>query len=182
MRQLVKDIVQVVVDTLKTPSPVYEFGSLQVPEQVGFADLRPLFPGQKYVGADLREGPGVDVILDLHHIQLGTCSVGTVLCLDTLEHVKNPIQAVSELHRIMHPAGVCIVSSCMNFPVHNYPNDYWRFTPEGMRLLLNIFDHLFVGQVGESKNPHLVIGIGTKEQKFESTNFATELFNKVLSK
>lgn len=164
MRQQVKTFIQVVIDTLKTPEPIYEFGSFQVPEQGAFADLRPLFPGKKYIGADVRPGPGVDVLLDLHHIALPQAAAGTVLCLDTLEHVKNPMQAVREMFRIMHPDGICVITSCMNFPIHNHPNDYWRFTPAGFRLLLDPFTHYFVGHISDAKNPHLVVGIGTNSQ------------------
>ena len=42
--------------------------------------------------------------------------------------------------------GVCVLSSVMFFPVHGYPHDYWRFTPEGMRLLLEPFDDVWVAR------------------------------------
>ena len=88
MRQSVKEFVKICADTFFIPEPICEFGSLQVPGQVGIADLRPLFPNKKYVGADMREGPSVDVILNLHNIDLPTESVGTVLMLEILEHVE----------------------------------------------------------------------------------------------
>ncbi len=49
--------------------PLYEFGAYRVqgtPEE----DLRPLFEGMEYIGSDMREGPGVDQVLDLHDIDL----------------------------------------------------------------------------------------------------------------
>ena len=42
----------------------------------------------------MREGPSVDVILDLHNIDLPSSSVGTVLLLETLEHVEYPYKAL----------------------------------------------------------------------------------------
>jgi hypothetical protein len=83
MRQALKDLVSIVASTLPIEEPIYEFGSLQVRGQEGFADLRPLFPGKEYVGADMRHGTGVDQILDLHTINLPPESVGTIICLDT---------------------------------------------------------------------------------------------------
>lgn len=68
MRQSIKDFVSIVADELQIKESIYEFGSLQVAGQESFADLRPLFPGLEYVGADMREGPGVDKILNLHDI------------------------------------------------------------------------------------------------------------------
>lgn len=88
MRESVKDLVRVVAETLPVAEPIIEFGSLQCPGQEGFADLRPLFRGKDYIGCDLHEGPGVDLVLDLHNINLPSGSAGTILCLDTLEHVE----------------------------------------------------------------------------------------------
>ena len=86
---------RIAAESLPIRGPVYEFGSLQVPGQEGFADLRPLFPDKEYVACDMRTGPGVDQILNLHGIDLPPESVGTVLCLDTLEHVEYPRTACS---------------------------------------------------------------------------------------
>ncbi|MFQ5929050.1 MAG: methyltransferase domain-containing protein, partial [Acidobacteriota bacterium] len=101
MRESIKHFVKICAESLPISDPVYEFGSLQVPGQEDFADLRPLFPSKKYVGADMRDGPGVDTILDLHDINLPSESVGTVLMLDTLEHVEFPRKAVEEIYRIL---------------------------------------------------------------------------------
>ena len=56
MRQSIKQLVRIIADTLPVPEPIYEFGSLQVAGQEGFADLRPIFPDKQYVGCDMREG------------------------------------------------------------------------------------------------------------------------------
>jgi len=107
-------------------------------------------------------GPGVDVVLDLHHINLPSESVGSVLMLDTLEHVEFPRKAIEEAHRILKKDGVLIMSSVMNFRIHEYPHDYWRFTPEGFQSLLGLFASSFVGSAGEAKFPHTVVGVGWK--------------------
>lgn len=162
MRELVRQFVRICAETLPILEPVYEFGSLQVPGQEGFADLRPFFPGKQYVGADMREGPGVDVILDLHQIDLPSQSVGTVLILDTVEHVEFPRRAIEEIHRILKSGGLVVMSSVMNFPIHDYPYDYWRFTPEAFRSLLRPFASSFVAFAGEIDFPHTVVGVGVK--------------------
>lgn len=153
---------QICAETLPIVEPIYEFGSLQVPGQEGFADLRPFFPGKVYVGADMREGTGVDVILDLHNIDLPSESVGSVLILDTLEHVEYVRKAMDEIYRILKPNGIVIMSSVMLFPIHDYPYDYWRFTPEAFNSLLKPFAASFVEFAGESYFPHTVIGVGFK--------------------
>ncbi|NMD04281.1 MAG: class I SAM-dependent methyltransferase, partial [Deltaproteobacteria bacterium] len=130
MRDSVKEFVSDVIETVPLKEPIYEFGSYLVPEQIELANLRSLFPGKEYIGCDMRGGPGVDRILNLHNIDLPPATAGTVLCLDTLEHVEYPRKAMEEIHRILKPGGIVIISSVMNYPIHDFPFDYWRFTPE----------------------------------------------------
>lgn len=163
MRESIKQFVRITATCLPLLEPIYEFGALQVPGQEGFADLRTIFPECDYVGADMREGPGVDRVLDLHSIDLPSESVGSVLCLDTLEHVEYPHQALREIHRILSPTrGVVVISSVMDFPIHDYPYDYWRFTPTAFESLLRPFKHSFVGFGGKEGFPHTVVGVGFK--------------------
>jgi len=162
MRQSIKDFVSIAAVTLPIRGPIYEFGALQTPGQEGVADLRPYFPQQEYVGADMCEGPGVDKLLDLHDIDLPSESVGTILCCDTLEHVEYPHRALEQLHRILKPDGIAVISSVMDFPIHNFPYDYWRFTPEAFTSILKPFADSFVGFAGREDFPHTVIGIGFK--------------------
>jgi SAM-dependent methyltransferase len=162
MRQSIKDFVSLVAGSIPLIEPIYEFGSLQVPGQEGFADLRPIFPKKEYVGCDIREGPGVDKILDLHKIDVPSKSIGTVLCLDTLEHVEYPHTALEEIHRVLKPEGIAVISSVMNFPIHDYPYDYWRFTPEAFKSILKPFRSYFVSYAGNTDFPHTIVGIGFK--------------------
>ena len=147
--------------------PIYEFGSLQVSGQEGVADLRPYFPGKTYVGADMRAGPGVDLILNLHNIKLASETVGTVLLLETLEHVEYPHKAMEEIYRIMKPTSLLIMSSVLNFPIHAYPDDYWRFTPSCFSSLLKSFDSSYVQYFGKKSFPHTVIGIASRGKPLE---------------
>ena len=171
MRQNIKDFANIVSTILPIIEPVYEFGSFQVPGQIEFADLRPLFPNKEYIGCDMREGPGVDKILNLHAIDLPSESVGVVLCFDTIEHVEFPRKALEEIHRILKPNGIAVISSVMNFPIHDYPHDYWRFTPEGFKSILRPFSSSFVGFQGSKHFPHTVVGIGFKGDRPPLTEF-----------
>ena len=162
MRQNIKNYVKIISNALPIMEPIYEFGSFQVEQQIGFADLRLLFPQKEYIGCDMRPGPGVDKILNLHDIDLPAESAGTVLCFDTLEHVEYPHKALKEIHRILKPNGIVVISSVMDFPIHDYPHDYWRFTPEAFKSLLKPFSNSFVGFQGNKLFPHTVIGIGFK--------------------
>lgn len=116
---------------------------MEVHEAEDVAYVRDLFPkkGLEYVGCDMRAGPGVDSVQNLHGLDIPDNTVGTIICLDTLEHVEYPRKALAEMHRVLKPNGVLVMSSVFNFPIHGYPNDYWRFTPEAFKSLLKDFSH-----------------------------------------
>ncbi|MGB9184443.1 MAG: methyltransferase domain-containing protein [Solirubrobacteraceae bacterium] len=158
---LIVQFVAELIARLELPEPVVEFGSLQVePGQPN--DLRRLFSGRDFTGTDLRPGPGVDRVEDLRGLGFSDQQVGTALCLDTLEHCADPLAACRELHRVLAPGGVCVLSSVMLFPVHGYPHDYWRFTPEGMRLLLQPFEDAWAVGIGHPELPMQVVAMAAK--------------------
>jgi SAM-dependent methyltransferase len=63
-----------------------------------------------------------------------------VICEQVLEHVVDPWQGAANLRRLCAPDGHVIVSTPFMIKVHELPEygmlDYWRFTPRGLRLLL----------------------------------------------
>lgn len=141
------------------PEPVYEFGALQ-PEGQAERAIRSLFEGRDYVGCDFREGPGVDRVLDLEALDLPDASVGSVIALDTIEHVERFWTAAEEIRRVLRPGGFAVLTSVMYFPIHAYPSDYWRFTPEGFRALGRPFETLLVEWAGLRDFPHSVVLVG----------------------
>ncbi len=163
MRESIKQLVKIVAETLPVVEPIVEFGSLQVLGQEEFADMRPFFPNKEYIGCDMRPGRGVDCIADIHNIAMPAESVGTILVLDTLEHVEYPREALEQVYRVLKPDGIALITSVMNFPIHDYPNDYWRFTPEGFKSLLKNFSYKFVDAIGSERFPHTVVGLAFKD-------------------
>jgi SAM-dependent methyltransferase len=150
------------------PEPIYEFGSYQVAGQEQRA-IRSLFTGRAYVGCDARPGPGVDRILDLERLALPDASVGTAIALDTFEHVKHIWTAVEELYRVLKPDGIVVLSSVMYFPIHDFPADYWRFTPAGLGLLTEGFGKTLVEFAGLRDFPHSVVVVAAKREFGEAT-------------
>jgi SAM-dependent methyltransferase len=162
MRGNIREAVRVAAAAMEFPEPIVEIGSLQVEKQMYDADLRPFFPGKQYIGCDRREGRGVDRIEDVQRLSFADHAIGTVLMLETLEHVENPVQAMEEIFRVLRPEGVVLISSCMDFPVHEYPADYWRFSPQGFDLLLRRFSPRRVYVQGHPRFPHSLVGVGKK--------------------
>jgi hypothetical protein len=54
-----------------------------------------------------------------------------------LEHDARVWVSVQEFFRVLKPGGYLIVTTRnIGFPFHEYPHDYWRFTADGLRVLL----------------------------------------------
>jgi len=162
VRGNVFEFVRVVAREIDLPGPVVEIGSYQVPDQPYPSDLRPLFPEKEFVGCDARPGPGVDRVEDVHALGFADASVGTVLMLETLEHVADPLRALQQVRRVLRPEGYVVLTSCMDTPVHEHPADYWRFTPQGFDLLVKDLAPRRVFVQGHPLFPHTVAAVARK--------------------
>jgi SAM-dependent methyltransferase len=96
----------------------------------------------EFAGANWDHLPWRDhVVLDIPEFDL--CApphsfdqYDVVLCEQVLEHVVNPLVAVDTLKRLCRPGGHIFVGTPFLVRLHDHPGDYWRFTPDGMRVLL----------------------------------------------
>jgi SAM-dependent methyltransferase len=161
MRTTIRKLVGRLDQSVALREPIFEFGAFQVPGQEQHS-IRYLFRGRNYVGCDMRQGRGVDRVLDLESLDLPDGSVGTAIVLDTVEHVRHVWKAADELHRVLAPGGILIMTSVMYFPIHAYPSDYWRFTPEGFVTLSERFETVVVESAGLTDFPHTVVACAVK--------------------
>jgi len=67
---------------------------------------------------------------------ISDASYNSAICLEVLEHIPDPLQAVREIHRILKPGGTVIVSVPHLSRLHDEPHDYFRFTIHGLCHLL----------------------------------------------
>ena len=88
-------------------------------------------------------------------------SFDVVICEQVIEHVIDPFLAVRNLRALTRPQGHVIVSTPFLIRVHELPaygmRDYWRFTPNGMRRLLESAG-LTVEEIGSWGNRRVVAG------------------------
>jgi SAM-dependent methyltransferase len=61
---------------------------------------------------------------------------------EILEHVRIPWVATKQIHRILKKGGCLITSSPFLIAEHKVPLDYWRFTKDGLRVLLEDFSRV----------------------------------------
>lgn len=167
MKPNIHQLITLVAQDIVVKGPIIEIGSFQVEGQQHYANLRPLFPGKKYLGCDMRHGPGVDKIEDIENLSFANSSIYTLLSLETLEHVWNIEKAVKQLERVLKPGGFLAISTVFAHPIHDHPHDYWRFTPETLDRLFNFLHPRLVGWEGVLDNPHTVFCLGFKRGKEE---------------
>jgi hypothetical protein len=162
MRENVREFVRQASQRFSFPEPILEIGSRPAGGQEEIADVRGFFPNARYAGSDFLPGAAVDVVLDTHMLGVRDESAGSVIMMDTLEHVQDPTLAMREVHRVIQPDGLVIMSSHMAFPIHNHPWDYWRYTPAAFDVLVRRFDSRAVFFQGDPLEPHTVLAIARK--------------------
>lgn len=136
MTKNVYSFVERMVSNYKIAGIVLDIGSMNINGSV-----KAIFKGCNYIGLDMREGWNVDVVANAHAIPMKDGDVDCVVCCDTLEHDDDFFQTIKEIKRVLKMGGwfiLCVPS--FNFPLHEFPNDYWRFTKEGVKILLREFE------------------------------------------
>lgn len=108
----------------------------------GEGQYKPYFNHTRYVGLDLAVGDNswnyakLDVLGDLRHLPFAENSFEAAVCIQTLEHVNEPMRVINEIGRVLKPAGRLYLSAPMSWHQHQKPHDYFRYTSFGFRYLL----------------------------------------------
>jgi SAM-dependent methyltransferase len=95
-------------------------------------------PGpREYICLDIEAGPDVDVVGDLHALPADWSGrFDAFVAVAVFEHLERPWVAAKEVARILAPGGRFFVSTHQCFPIHGYPSDFFRFSKEALRLIL----------------------------------------------
>lgn len=67
-----------------------------------------------------------------------------VCCFEVLEHTKNPIKAIDNIYNILNKNDKALISVPFIFHIHDEPNDYFRFTFHGLKMLFSNFSEVRV--------------------------------------
>lgn len=127
----------------KLKGPFLEVGSKDYGSTQNIRSL--LVEHSDYLGVDLSEGEGVDLVLDL--VQdfdsidkaLGEKRFNTIFCLSVIEHCEQPFIMAENLTKLLSDGGHIVISVPFAWKYHGYPSDYWRFTHNGV---MKLFPHI----------------------------------------
>ena len=79
---------------------------------------------------------------DVENLEFPDGSFDAAVCWSVLEHVPHPDRAIAELLRVLKPGAEIWMQLPFLFPYHESPRDYWRVTPDGLRLWMSDFDEI----------------------------------------
>lgn len=91
----------------------------------------------RVIGLDIHPGLNVDVVGDAHGMSrfLRDGSMDAVLSASVLEHLQAPWVLAAEINRVLKPGGLVYHQVPGAWPAHAQPNDFWRISAEGLRVL-----------------------------------------------
>jgi SAM-dependent methyltransferase len=123
---------------------VLEVGSLDVNGSVraGLNDC-----STSYWGIDMRKGTNVDQVVNGHDLVsvFGKDKFDTVICVDTIEHDDEFWVTIDQIKQVLKPGGYLLLGApgraC---PLHDHPDDYWRFMPSAFTKLFEGMEDVYV--------------------------------------
>jgi SAM-dependent methyltransferase len=111
----------------------------------------------RLTNVDFHEYKNVDIIADVHALPFKTCSLGGVVSIAMLEHVKNPGEVVDEMYRALKPGGLIYAVVPFIFGYHSAPFDYYRWTAEGVKNMFGKFREIETGVYSGPTSSMLII-------------------------
>ena len=89
----------------------------------------------EYVTLDAVPGENIDIVGNVLDLPFNDNNFDTIISTQVLEHVEKPWIMVKEIHRVLKKNGICVLTAPFLCPYHADPNDYFRYTTEGVESL-----------------------------------------------
>ena len=115
---------------------------LEIGAQIVNGSLRSsALPTTKYLGVDIEEGEGVDLVVNPGEpLPLDDGQFDLVMATSVFEHDMAFWRTFLEMCRKAKPGGHIYISAPSNGKVHRYPRDCWRFYPDAGSALKMLAD------------------------------------------
>jgi len=96
-------------------------------------------PSCRVIHLDLGSAPGISLIADAAVLPFADDSVDAIALQAVLEHVRQPESVIEDAHRVLKPGGHLYIEMPFLQGFHADPDDYQRYTLEGLRWHLRRF-------------------------------------------
>jgi SAM-dependent methyltransferase len=104
---------------------------------------------------DLDRQASPDCVASAEALPFASASLALVISQEVIEHVSDPWRVAGEAARVLKPGGRLYLQAPFVIGYHPGPRDYWRFTAEGLRRLVES-----AGLVLERLEPSVGAGSG----------------------
>lgn len=146
---------------IDTAGRTIEFGSRNIN-----GSFRGYFTGP-YVGVDMFEGPGVDVVMRIAdlgpHNGFWGNDFDTVVCTELIEHDLEFWKTLDQAWRVLNSGGFFLLTTCgFGAAVHEYPSDYYRFSSDAINDLLELWGFQVVEVREITGLWHTIAAVGKK--------------------
>lgn len=85
---------------------------------------------------DIAAGAEVDIVADLQTMwQTYSEKFDGIFCPAVLEHIERPWVAMYSMGQLLAAGGVLFIQTHQTFPLHGYPDDFYRFSTAALRSL-----------------------------------------------
>ena len=78
-----------------------------------------------------------------------------ILCLSVLEHVFNFEEGIKNMYGALRKEGTLYISVPFFYPQHGVPDDFWRITESGWRMILSDFSEINIKKFGVKYIPYM---------------------------
>jgi SAM-dependent methyltransferase len=159
---------------------VTEVGSMDVN-----GSLRPLlesFKPKQYLGIDVIEGRGVDVVCNAEDLMRNfqKQSFDVLISTEMLEHVRNWKLVISNFKNVVKSGGkIVITTRSYGFPYHGYPYDFWRYELEDIK---KIFSDCVIERLERDPEKGVFAKIVKPENFIENDLSDYELYSMIVKK
>ena len=90
---------------------------------------------ERILNMEIAPGDGIDLVGSVESIPAVDECYDLVICQEVLEHVRNPSNAMKEIRRVLKTGGSAYIQLPFIIGYHPCPNDFWRFSREGVEAL-----------------------------------------------
>jgi len=110
---------------------------------------------------EISDGPNIDYVGSAGSISVSDDVFDLVISQEVLEHLQDPFLSMKEMRRVLRTGGRCSIQIPFIIGYHPCPNDYWRFTKEGIVSLAEKagFKVIVVGESVGSATGYYRIGV-----------------------